>query len=66
MKNLSGKRTIIFNTARITGLKSLNYMKVKLEEVSAQVIDQSRFRKLLWIGTKNAIEFGKQINERLE
>jgi len=64
MKNLSGKRVIVFTTARFTGKKSLDYMKVKVEELGAQVIDQARFRKLLWIGVKNAIKFGNQINER--
>ena len=64
MKNLNGKRTIVFNTARFTGKKSLDYMKTKVEERGAQVIDQARFRKLLWIGVKKAIKFGKQINER--
>ena len=64
MKNLNGKRAIIFNTARFTGKKTLDYMKTKVEERGAQVIDQARFRKLLWIGVKNAMKFGKQINER--
>jgi len=63
MKNLDGKRAIVFNTARFTGKKSLDYMKEKVEEVGAQVIDQARFRKVLWIGVKNAIKFGQQINE---
>ena len=63
MKNLNGKRAIVFNTARFTGKKSLDYMKAKVEEAGAQVIDQARFRKLLWIGVKSAIKFGTQINE---
>ena len=64
MKNFSGKRAIVFNTARFSGKKSLDYMKSKVEEAGAQVIDQARFRKLLWIGVKNAIKFGEQINEK--
>ncbi len=64
MKNFSGKRVFVFNTARFTGKKSLDYMKTKVEESGAQVIDQARFRKLLWIGVKNAIKFGEQINEK--
>ncbi len=63
MRNLGGKKTIVFNTARFTGGKALQYMKEKVEEAGAQVIDQSKFRKLFWIGTKNAIKFGKRINE---
>ncbi len=63
MKNLDGKRAIVFNTARFSGKKSLDYMKEKVEEAGAQVIDQARFRKVLWIGVKNAIKFGQQINE---
>ena len=63
MKNLDGKRAIVFNTARFSGKKSLDYMKEKVEEAGAQVIDQARFRKVLWIGVKSAIKFGQQINE---
>ena len=63
MKNFNGKRVIVFNTARFTGKKSLDYMKVKVEEIGAQVIDNARFKKLLWIGVKNAKIFGKQIND---
>jgi flavodoxin len=63
MKNFSGKRAIVFNTARFTGGKSLDYMKEKVEGAGAQVIDQAKFRKMFWIGTKNAIKFGKQVNE---
>ena len=63
MKNLDGKRAIVFNTARFSGKKSLDYMKEKVEEAGAKVIEQARFRKVLWIGVKNAIKFGQQINE---
>jgi len=66
MGNLSGKRVVVFNTARFTGGKALVYMKAKVEEAGAQVIDQSKFRKVFWIGIKNAIKFGKQISERQE
>jgi flavodoxin len=64
MKNFNGKKTIVFNTTRFTGKKCLDYMKAKVEETGAQVIDQARFRKLFWIGVKNAMKFGNQINER--
>ena len=63
---LNGKKVIVFNTARFTGTKALNYMKEKVEEAGAEVINQFKFRKLFWIGTKNAIKFGKQINETHE
>ncbi|MFX1569571.1 MAG: flavodoxin family protein [Promethearchaeota archaeon] len=66
MGNLNGKKAIVFNTARFTGTKALKYMKVKVEEAGAEVIDQFKFRKLFWIGTKNAVNFGKQINETYE
>ena len=66
MGNLSGKRAIVFNTARFTGGKARDYMKAKVEEAGAQVIDKSKFRKVFWIGEKNAIKFGKRINERQE
>ncbi|MFX1389561.1 MAG: flavodoxin family protein [Promethearchaeota archaeon] len=60
--NLSGKKVVVFNTARFTGGKALEFMKTKVEDVGAQVIDQRRFRKLFWIGKKDAIDFGKKIN----
>ncbi|MFX1500876.1 MAG: flavodoxin family protein [Promethearchaeota archaeon] len=66
MENLSEKRVIVFNTARFTGGKALEYMKTKVEELGAHVIDQAKFRKVFWIGVKNAIKFGKEINERKE
>jgi flavodoxin len=66
MGNLNGKKAIVFNTARFTGTKALSYMKIKVEEAGAEVIGQFKFRKLFWIGTKNAIKFGKQINESHE
>ncbi|MFW9999858.1 MAG: flavodoxin family protein [Candidatus Hodarchaeota archaeon] len=66
MSNLNGKRVVVFNTARFTGGKALNYMKIKVEEAAAVVVEQSKFRKLFWIGTKNATKFGKRINESQE
>ena len=62
MGTLSGKKAIVFNTARITGEKSLLYMKEKVEKAGAQVIEQRKFKKLFKIGTKSAVEFGKIIN----
>ena len=47
MKNLSGKKVVVFNTARFTGGKSLEYMKEKVEENGAHVIDHAKFRKFL-------------------
>ena len=43
----------------------LDYMKEKVEGAGAQVIDQARFAKLFWIGEKDAINFGKKVNESL-
>ena len=63
MGDLSGKNVVIFNTARFSGGKCLDYMKDKIEETGGEVINQSKFRKVFWIGTKKAIQFGKQINE---
>jgi len=65
LSNLNEKMVVIFNTARFTGGKCLEFMKEKVEEVGGRVIDQSKFRRLFWIGTKNAIKFGKQINENV-
>jgi len=61
--NLSGKRVIVFNTARITANKALNYMKAKIEEKGAHLIASSKFKGLFRLGVKNAIKFGTEINE---
>ena len=63
MGNLNRKFVVVFNTARFSGGKCLAYMKEKIEEAGGEVINQSKFRKLFWIGTKKAIQFGKHINE---
>lgn len=63
IKNLGGKKVVVYNTARLTGGKSLEYMKEKVEEKGGRVIDFVKFRKLFWIGNKDAIKFGKKINQ---
>ena len=63
MKNITGKKVVIFTTARFTGKGTLEYMKEKIEATGAEVIDQYNFKRLFWIGTKKAIKFGKKINE---
>ena len=63
MGDLSGKKAVVFDTARFTGDGTRDYMEKKVKEAGAQVIAKKNFRKLFWIGTKNVIEFGKQINE---
>ncbi|MFX0076353.1 MAG: flavodoxin family protein [Candidatus Hermodarchaeota archaeon] len=65
LDDLSGKLVVIFNTSRFTGGKCLEFMKEKVEEVGGKVIEQSRFRKFFWIGTRNAIKFGNLINESI-
>jgi flavodoxin len=65
LDNLNGKMVVVFNTARFSGGKCLEFMKEKIEEVGGRIIGQSKFRKLLWIGTKNAIKFGTQISETI-
>ena len=62
LENLEGKDIVVFNTARFTGGKCLDFMKEKIEETGGKVVDQSRFRKLFWIGTKKARKFGEQLN----
>ncbi len=63
MKNLSGKRAIVFTTARFSGGKALEYMKTKIEEVGAQVVNKAKFRRLFYLGVKKSSKFGKEINE---
>ena len=61
--DLDGKKAVVFTTARFTGGKARDYMKAKVQEAGAHIIDQTKFRKLFWIGVKTALKFGKQINE---
>jgi flavodoxin len=63
IKNLNGKKVITFTTARFTGKGTLEYMKEKIEESGAQVINQHNFKRFFWIGKKRAIKFGKDIND---
>jgi flavodoxin len=63
MVNLSGKKTIVFTTARFTGKGTLEYMKEKIEAKDAQVINQKNFRRFFWLGKKPAIKFSIEINE---
>lgn len=63
MKNFSGKKVIIFTTARFTGNGTLEYMKEKIEAEGAEVINQYNFKRFFWIGKKRAIKFGEEINE---
>ena len=66
MGNLKEKKMVVFTTARFTGTGTLDYMKEKVEKAGGEVIDQSRFRKLFWIGTKDAIKFGTRLAAQLE
>ncbi|MHA2473601.1 MAG: flavodoxin family protein [Promethearchaeota archaeon] len=61
--NLDGKKIVVFNTARFSGGKCLEFMIKQVEENGGEVVEYSKFRKLLWIGTKKAIEFGKKLNK---
>ncbi|MFX0148341.1 MAG: flavodoxin family protein [Candidatus Hodarchaeota archaeon] len=63
IENFSGKRVVVFNTARITANKALNYMKAKIEEIGAQLIASTKFKGLFRLGVKKAIKFGTEINE---
>ncbi len=63
MKNFKGKQVIIFTTARFTGKGTLEYMKERIEKEGAQVTNQYNFRRFFWLGKRNAIKFGKKINE---
>ena len=63
--NLSGKKAIVFNTARITGKNTPDMMAVKLEEAGAKIIEKKRFKGFLRLGTNKAIEFGNKINQLL-
>ena len=66
MGNLNGKMIILFNTARFSGGKCLDYMKEQIKEIGGKVIDHFKFRKIFWIGTKKAIQFGKRVNENVK
>ena len=62
-KGISGKKVVIFTTARFTGKGTLEYMKEKIEAAGAHVINQYNFKRFFWIGKKRAIEFGEEIND---
>jgi len=63
--DLNGKKAITFNTARITGRNTPDIMAAKLEEAGAKVIKKKRFKGFFRLGTRDALEFGKQINKIL-
>lgn len=63
MANLSGKKVIIFTTARFSGGKALEYMKEEIEAIGAQIIKQEKFRRLFYLGVRKSKKFGKEIND---
>jgi flavodoxin len=63
--DLSGKKGVAFNTARLTGGKSLDYMETKMKDKGAEVIYKKRFKSLFRLGVKKAIKFGEQINKKI-
>lgn len=62
MTNLKGKKVIVFTTARFSGGKALQYMKEKIEANGAQIINQTKFRRLFYLGVRKAKKFGEKIN----
>ncbi|MHA1435582.1 MAG: flavodoxin family protein [Candidatus Heimdallarchaeota archaeon] len=63
MKNLNGKKAIVFATARFSGGKTVEFMKTKVEEAGAQVINKAKFRRMFYLGVRKSTKFGKEINE---
>ncbi|HUT81687.1 MAG TPA: hypothetical protein VMZ29_10845 [Candidatus Bathyarchaeia archaeon] len=63
MAHLSGKKAIIFVTARFSGGKALEYMKESIEAMGAQIINKIKFRRLFYLGVRKAKKFGQEINE---
>jgi hypothetical protein len=63
INNIIKQKFVVFNTARFTGGKCLDFMREKIELSGSEVIDQLKFKKLFWIGTKKAIKFGEKLNE---
>jgi len=62
--NLSGKKTIIFTTARFSGGKALKYMKEKVQETGAQIVKEANFRRVFWLGKRKSTKFGLELNEK--
>ncbi len=60
--NLNGKKVVIYTTARFSGGKALEFMKEQIETSGAQIINQTTFRRLFYLGTRKAKKFGKEIN----
>ncbi|MFX1456918.1 MAG: flavodoxin family protein [Promethearchaeota archaeon] len=66
LENLSNKIVVVFNTARMTGGKSLDYMETKVKEMGAEVIDKRRFKSMAHLGKKDAVEFGVKISQKIK
>ncbi|MEJ2294546.1 MAG: hypothetical protein P8Y23_07220, partial [Candidatus Lokiarchaeota archaeon] len=62
MGDLSNKKVIVVTTARFSGGKARDYMESRIQNSGGKVVKKTKFRKLFWIGTKNALKYGKAIN----
>ena len=64
--DLSNKNVIVFTTARFSGGKARDYMESKVKNSGGRVVEKLKFRNPFWIGTKNALKYGKGINESVK
>lgn len=62
MQNFNEKKVVLFGTSRMSRGGMLNFMREKVENKGAKVIDQNNFRGFFRLGTEKAVEFGKKIS----
>ncbi len=66
MGDLSNKKVIVFTTARFSGGKARDYMESSVENSGGRVVEKLKFRKLFWIGSKEAVKYGKALNKSIK
>ena len=62
VKNLDGKKVVVFSTSRITGDGTIEYMEEEVEEKGGTVINSHNFRGFFRIGNTSVQEFANQIS----
>jgi flavodoxin len=63
--DLSGKKAVVFSTARFTGKEARDYLAEKLEAKGAEILEKKTFRGLLYLRKRAAQQFGKKLSRYL-
>ena len=61
--DLNEQNVVLFNTCSLTGYNTLNLITKEVEESGATIVDKARFKGLFKPKIKQAIRFGKHINQ---